>query len=642
MHRFTAVLVCLALTLGAAPTSSAAPVAGSTSARKAFDVLGIKVDITVKRGDVTLPASLVPFLKAGDVVSISFPKNVQFQDDPRWHVVVAEMYRTALDKAPTFPIVDADLSAQKPGHVWKFADDGLGTPLIFLVPENGSRYGHGIPQARAAITGESNRELLMHSALFSSNAMAKASALDTLMRSLRKADGIAAVDGGARVEAAATTLFGTAPGTVGCFAGGTGGATEYACASAAVAADYQTPSNVAMATTLGSQIAVNAAPYGILIGALYELLAKRHVEANYQFVPGALKPPHRSSNIYAESRLQYDPSGAKPSSILYFQIGSQGTRGSVPSFGKVPRLPACVTKSTLSVAVPFSGLPVYFRAHSVTVAAPSGAFDVPATFDPVNGYSAALSPEQLAAIRNGATATIASDWGFNTYKSAPVELVLPHAVPWTLDPPTTQSVVEGAKSATLTFADGGAGMGSCVSSVTVYDGLHHPMPVTSVKRSRDNVSVTVDAANARGANGSASVTLDGGIAGNALAFDVLPALPNIVKATAYLPQGVLVLSGTNLKYIKSVALDGSSVTFGNGQPIDGDVNTWQFAATSAPEYRAAWEHETMTITYALEPPGQRADSSEVNVVYATPTPRPSPSRSPSPQATVSAPPTHPL
>lgn len=630
--RFAAVLVCLALTLGAAPSSTP-----SAPQPKAFDVLGLKAYITVKRGNATLSASLVPYLKAGDVVNISFPKNVQFQNDPRRHLVVAEMYPTSQDKAPTFPISDADLSAQKPGHVWSFTDDGLGTPVIFLVPENGSRYGHGIPQARAAIADDANRSLLMHSALFSSNAVAKASTLDSLMRSLRAADGAAAADGGARVEAAATTLFGTAPGTSGCFAGGTGGATEYACASAAVAADYQTPTNVALATTLGSQIAVNAAPYGIIIGALYELLAKRRVEANYQFVPGALKPPRRASNVYAESPLQYDPAGTKPSSILYFQIGSQGRRGTDPSFGKVPPLPACVTKSTLAVAVPFSGLPVYFRAHSMTISTSSGAFDVPATFDPVDGYSASLSGAQLAAIRSGATATIASDWGFETYKSAPVELVVPRAVPWTLDAQNSQTVIAGEHSATLTFADADAGMGSCVSSVAVYDGLHHPMPVLSVKRSRDAVSVTVDASGARGAVGSASVILDGNIVGKVLAFDVLPALPNITEATAYLPKGTLVLAGTNLKYIDTVTLNGSNVTFGNGQPIDGNEDAWRFFATSPPEYRAAWEHKTMTITYALEPPGKRTDSSEVNVVYAAATP----CASPSPQLDASMQPTRP-
>lgn len=624
--RLAAVLVCLALTLGTAPAQP--------PALKAFDTLGIKADVTVRRANATLPASLVPFLRAGDVVNVSFPKDVQFQSDPRWHLVVAEMYPTSEDRAPSFLISDADLSAQKPGHVWSFVDDGLGTPVIFLVPENGNRYGHGIPQARAAIATDANRDLLLHAALFSSNAVAKASTLDSLMRSLRKADGTAATDGGARVEAAATTLFGTAPGTAGCFANGTGGATEYACASAAVAADYQTPSDVAVAATLGSQIAVNAAPYGIIVGALYELLAKRRVQANYQFVPGALRPPDRATNVYAESRPQYDPSGAKPSSILYFQIGSQGRHGTDPSFGTVPALPACVTKNTLSVAVPFSGLPVYFRAHSMTISGPGGTFEVPAAFDPVTGYGASLSAAQVAAIRNGATATIASDWGFQTYRSASVDIVVPHAVPWTLD---AQNVVAGQSSATLTFSDAGAGLGGCVSSVAVYDGLHHALPVTAVQRSRDAVNVTVDATDARGAVGSARVALGGGIVGDALAFDVLPALPNIVKATAYLPKGLLVLAGTNLKYIDTVKLDGSNVTFGNGQPIDGDTSSWQFVATSAPEYRAAWEHKTMTITYALEPPGDRTDSSEVNVVYAAATPSPSPS----PQASASAPPTRP-
>jgi hypothetical protein len=176
MKRFTAALLACSLLLGAAEQPS--------KPHPAFDILGASVNVQVDRGGTVLPATQVPFLAAGDRVEISFPKGVQFSRSPRWHLVVANMYKDYLQHPPTFAIPDADLSRAKAGEVWNVSVQPDATPLIFLVPEDGSRYGHGVPDARAAITELSNRALLLQTAELSASAEAKAATMNAFLKSL--------------------------------------------------------------------------------------------------------------------------------------------------------------------------------------------------------------------------------------------------------------------------------------------------------------------------------------------------------------------------------------------------------------------------------------------------------------------------
>lgn len=616
--KITAGMLACALLLGAAE-----PPAKSGSA---FAILGASVNVEVARGGTTLPATQVPYLERGDLIEISFPKGVQFSRSPRWHLVVADMYNDYLQHAPTFPIADADLNRAKPGNVWAFtvADDT--TPLIFLVPEDGSRYGHGIPDARSAIVDLSNRELLLKTADLSASAEAKASTMQSFLQSLASIQPGELPDGRARVASATQSLFGSDLGDSACFTPTVAQSTQYACAAQAVASGYSSTPKVAVGAAIGSELSINTATYGMLVGALYELLAKRRVAAHYQFVPGTIKPGSDSTNVYVAEQLQYDATAAKPSTIVYFTIGSRATSPKTPSYGAVPSLPVCLASQTLGFDVPFSGLPIYFRSHTITVKTASHTFDSSATYDPLRGYHADLTSEQFAQLANGGTATLASDWGFEKFQTAAVPIVEPHAAKWTLQNGNDAHLVAGDKTSTLTFTDGGAHQGSCVQSIAVQDGLGRAISVTKLERTTDAVTATLDASDAGGATGTSTISEAGNIQAAPIAFSLLPALPSITSAVAYLPKGVLVLKGTGLKYINTVTLEHTGITFGSGTPnADG---SWVFAAEHASTYNAAWEHQTMAISFTLQPPDTRTAAVEVDVEYAAPAPSPAPSPSP--------------
>ncbi|MGZ3498341.1 MAG: hypothetical protein ACXWNK_18060 [Vulcanimicrobiaceae bacterium] len=567
-----------------------------------------------------MPANEVPFLKPGDAISVAFPKSMQFSQSPRWHLVIANMYQDSIQSPPTFQIADADLSRSRAGNTWTVTYDGSAMPIFFLVPENGNRYGHGIPQARSVIGTLENRESLMHAALFSANAKAKASTLDEFLKSLSSVSGGQYSDGRARVTSATKSLFGYDLSQTSCFTSDVPSSDQYACAAQAVATSYQTPTAVNMTSALGNQLSVNAATYGMLIGAIYQLVAKRRVDASYQFVPGAFNPQASNSEVYSQHGLQYDPSASKPSSVVYFQVGSEGVDASDPAFGAAPSLPVCLSGSTFNATIPFSGLPVYFRSHQVTFSTSSGSFSVPATYDPVKGYTAKLSSTQLMQVKDGGSATVGSVWGFDTFTSTPLDVVMPHAVTWAFDAKTTQNFVQGEKKVQLGFADGGGGVGSCVDSVDIRDGLGHPLPVVSLQRSKDEVYATVDASNAKGDIGSAALIENGIVASKPVSFTIRPAMPTITKATAFLPKGVLVLTGSNLKYIDKITLEKTGIVFSNGVPDPNDDSTWDFTASGTATYNAAWPHETMEISYTLAKPDTRADAAEVNVEYAPASP----------------------
>ena len=593
-----------------------------------FNTLAATASVTVTRDNLILPANKVPFLVKGDTVTITFPKAMQFSRAPRWHLIVAKMYDDYVARAPVFLIADADLSRARPGASWTIPVDGNGTPIFFLVPENGNRAGRGMTEARDAIQTLENREALMKSALFSESAKAKASTLDDFMKSLATIDGGDYTDGRARVTAAAQSLFGYDLGQASCFTPNLPQSDQYACAAQAVATNYQRPTAVSVTSALGSQLSVETATYGMLIGAIYELLAKHRVDANYTFAPGALNPDASNTDVYAQERMQYDPAASKPSSVVYFQIGSEPIGADDPSFGGIPNLPVCMSDGTFNVIVPFSGLPVYFRAHNVMFNGGGSAFAVPAEYNSVSGYSAQLTPKQLQQI-GGAHATVQSTWGFDTFASAPIALVRAHPVTWTLAS-SSATLVQGQKAAQLTFNEPDDGIGSCVSSVTVSDGLGHPLPVTDMQRSQDGVTITVDASHAQGSVGAAVVNQDGNIESKTIALPMLPALPAITAATAFLPKGELVLKGTNLKYIDKITLENTNIVFGNGKPNAQDDSQWVFTALTPTSFKPVWVHETMAISYTLLSPDTRKDAVEANVEYAaSPTPPPSPIPSPS-------------
>ncbi|MGB6987218.1 MAG: hypothetical protein WBD74_14700 [Candidatus Aquilonibacter sp.] len=351
-HSIVAFLACsLLLAATGLPSKS----------QSAFDILGASVNVQIARAGSTLKAAQVPYLDAGDVIEISFPKGVQFSRSPRWHLVVANMYNDYLQHPPTFAIPDVDLSHAKAGSIWSVTVQPGATPLIFLVPEDGSRYGHGIPDARAAITELSNRALLLRTADLSASAEAKASTMNAFLKSPALIQPEELPDGRARVASTTQALFGSDLGDSACFETTIAASTQYACAAQAVAAGYGSTPKVAVGAVIGDNLPIGAETYGMLLGTLYELLAKRRIAAHYIFVPGTIKPGGQNTNVYVNEQPQYDAMATKPSTIVYFTVGSRATSPKLPSYGDIPKVPVCLTGRTLQFDLPFSGLPIYFR-----------------------------------------------------------------------------------------------------------------------------------------------------------------------------------------------------------------------------------------------------------------------------------------
>lgn len=603
--RFAAIAVSCLLLLGVA---EAPPQNPST-----FEILGASVHVEVERNATILPASLVPSLHPGDTIRISFPKGVQFSRSPRWHLVVANMYDDYLQHPPSFPIPDADLSAQKPGYVWTVRVASDATPIFFLIPEDGTRRGLGIPDARAAIENLRNRALLLKTASLSATAEAKKSAMQSFLHSLTATQPQQNADARARIAAATQSMFGYDLADQACFDPSIAQSTQYACVANAVAQGYSSSPNIDVSAAAASQLSVNSATYGMLVGAVYQLLMKRRVEASYTFVPGAIKPGQAATDVYVNEQPQYDPSGAKPSTIVYFQVGSRSTTPQNPGFESTPSLPVCVQPDGIDLDVRFAGSPSYFRSHHITIDADGKSEDLSASYDPLTGYSAPLTAAQIASFAHGASARVESTWGFDTFQSPAIPLVTSRLVAWQLQDPTA-SLVSGAASATLVFDDNGAGTARCVQSIALTDGLGRPIPVANIETTKDTVTATVDASKAQGATATAVLNQSGNIASEKIAVSLLPSLPAITSAIAYLPRGVLVLRGTGLKYIDVVTLQQTGIVFGGGTPNkDG---SWSFKAGQHTPYQPAWQHQTMTISYTLAPPDKRSAAAEADVRFA--------------------------
>jgi hypothetical protein len=601
MRRLTLALLSCALLIGMVPRQS-----------NAFHILGATINVDIVRKGRTLPATMVPFLQRGDLIEISFTKGVQFSRDPRWHLVVADMYRDYLQRAPQFLISDADLSREKLGYVWKVRYDGSGTPLIFLVPENGNQFGHGIPQARSAIADLANRALLLRTSTLSSDAEEKQTLLASIMGSISAMTPAQLSSGRERIAAATQAMFNNNLAASPCFGSDVAQSTQYACVADAITSGYENAPKVDVAAVVGSQLPVGIATYGMLIGAIYELLAKQRVYAHYVFIPGVMKPGADVTNVYVSRQPDYDPSARKPSTIVYFKIGSGARR--TPTYGPAPLLPACTAGNTLALKMPFSGSPAYFRSHALIFKTASQTFSANASYDPIQGYKATLDPPEEAALRNGGSVQVASVWGFDRVTSPPVGVLTPYNARWQLEHPGSVQFVSGDDNATLTFADPNGEMGSCVQSVMIEDGLGNLVPLKKIVLEKGSVTVTADASKAGGAIAKAVITEDNGIPSAPLTFPIFPAMPKIASAIAYLPKGLLVVRGSGLKYIGEIALENTGITFSNGTPnADG---SWTFTSSKSTTYESAWEHETMVVNVTLQPPDPRTEAAAADVYYS--------------------------
>ena len=408
---------------------------GSTvrgQAAPAFDLIGPKVDLRVKRGEVTLPIGQVPSLLPGDRLWIhpDFPES----QSTRFVLIVAFL-RGATNPPPAEWFTRVDTWERKPREegVFVTVPNEAQQAIVFLAPATGGDFS----TLRNAVRGRPG--VFVRATQDLQAASLDRMRLDTYLSDIRvtsqsdpkllkeKAQKAALVLGiridpqcfDKPIDQQASCLTQHTEGMV----------LDEANVSSRVA-QLASGNNADLMNQLSYSSLGGAGVYSPYIGAIVDtakILASLHT-AHYQYIPALALPTEDTLNL----RLSVPPSFRDPKSVVVVALPPVGPAKFPPLHPSNPSDQFCAQKRDL--VLPAEGAPVVYATPEVHdlklhIEAKSGPVDVPLKTDAAAGglilaqAMPPLPPGDLIAVVKG-------KWGFDDWEGPRFRLVSPEPGKW--------------------------------------------------------------------------------------------------------------------------------------------------------------------------------------------------------------------
>jgi len=410
-----------------------------------FDLLGPKVDVHVKRGDITLPIGQVPNLLAGDRLWIhpDLPKTQSAR-----YVLVVAFLRGVTNPPPTdwFTRVETWTKEARAEGVFVTVPAEAQQAILFLAPETGGDFStlrntvRGRPGIFVRATQDLQSASLDRMRLEAYLAEVKVTS-QTDPKSLKDRAERAARSLGIRLDQQ-------------CFDKPTD--QQAPCLTqhtdAMVMDDSNASNRVAQLTTgstgdLMNQLAyspiVGAGAFSPYIGAIVDtarILASLHT-AHFQYIPALALPTDDTLNL----RLNTAPSFRDPKSVVVVALPPIGPAKEPPLHPTNPGEQFCAQKPGL--VLPAEGAPLVLATQmaynlALHIESREGAIDVPVKADPsqgglaVEGQVPPLPPGEM-------TGVIRGKWGFDDWVGPRFRLHSAGAGKWTVAPGSKSALVVG-------------------------------------------------------------------------------------------------------------------------------------------------------------------------------------------------------
>ncbi len=414
-----------------------------------FDLAGPKVDVHVKRGDVTLPISQVPSLLPGDRLWI----HPDLPESQSAHfVLVVAFLRGSTNPPPNswFTRVETWNHDARAEGVFVTIPEDAQQALLFLAPETGGDFNtlrkavHDRPGAfiRAAQDLQAASWDRMRVESFLSQVRVTS---QTDPSSLKVHAELAARSLGIKLNQD-------------CFDRPTD--QQVSClsrnSSGMVLDDSNTESLVAQLTNGSTQDLMNQISYSHIggggayspyIGAIVDtakILSSLHT-AHFQYIPSLAMPTDDTLNL----RLNTPPSFRNPKSVVMVALPPLGPAKPEPLHPVVPTEQFCAQKPGL--VLPAEGAPMVFASQlihdlSVHIVAKSESktvsFDLPVVAEPAKG--GLVLKEPVPELPPGdLVATVRGKWGFDEWTGPQYHLVSAQAGGWTLAAADQSALVVG-------------------------------------------------------------------------------------------------------------------------------------------------------------------------------------------------------
>jgi hypothetical protein len=444
----------------------------------AFDLSGPKVDVHVKRGEVTLPIAEVPNLLPGDRLWIhpDFPESQSAH-----YILIVAFLRGATNPPPAewFTRVDTWTTAVRDEGVFVAVPAEAQQALFFLAPETGGDFS----TLRAAVRGRPGAFVRATQDLQA--ASLDRIRLDAYLNEVRTTSQTDPALLKARAEQAARTLGirldqqcfdkptdQQAP----CLVQHTDGLVLDDANVQSLVAQLANGSTADLMNQLSYSTAAGAGAYSPYIGAIVDtakILASLRT-AHFQYIPALALPAKDTLNL----RLNVPPSFRDPKSVVVVALPPVAPAKMPPLHPANPAEKFCAQKPNL--VLPAEGAPLVFAtqlAHELTLhleskrhesksgeskpgepATPS--VDLPVIADPSQGGLVLVNPAPALSAGEW-TATLRGKWGFDDWEGPHFHLRSAQSSRWTVAAGDQSALVVGRED-TLRIEDEST---LCVESV---------------------------------------------------------------------------------------------------------------------------------------------------------------------------------
>ena len=441
-----------------------------------FDLAGPKVDVHVKRGNLTLPVSEVPSLLPGDrlwihpdlpesqaanfVLVVAFLRGSTNPPPPEWFTRVETWTRQVRDEG-VFVTVPAE--AQQ--------------ALLFLAPQTGGDFDtlRGAVRARPGLFVRAAQDLQA--------ASWERMRLEAYLSGVRVTSQFNPAALKTRTEMAARSLgikinegcF-TKPSDqqVSCLSQNSEGMVLDDANAQSLVDQLATGSTIDLMNQISSTTRAGGGAYSPYIGAIVDtarILSSLHT-AHFQYIPALALPKADTLNL----RLNMPPSFRNPKSVVVVALPAVGPSKPEPLHPVDPDVNFCALKPEL--VLPAEGGPLFFAsdlAHDLVLHVESGgskttAADIPLQADPTSGGLAPSEP--IKNLPGGElTGVVRGKWGFDAWEGPAFQLFSPVPGKWKLQPADRTALVVG-RSDTLHF-EGESSV--CVEKIEEQSGADHSL-----------------------------------------------------------------------------------------------------------------------------------------------------------------------
>jgi hypothetical protein len=527
---------------------------GLRAGAQAFDLFGPKVDVHVKRGQVTLPIGEVPNLLPGDRLWI----HPDFPDDQSARYVLIVAFLRGITNPPPnewFTRVETWNREAREEGVFVNVPEEAQQAILFLAPETGGDFS----TLRNAVRGRPG--IFVRASQDLQAASWDRMRLDAFLAEVRVTSQTDPKSLKERAETAGRSLGIKV--NQECFDKPTD--QQASCLQAhtegLVMDDSNAQTRVSQLTTGSTADLMNQLSYSTMagggayspyIGAIVDtarILSSLHT-AHFQYIPALALPAEDTLNL----RLNVPPSFRDPKSVVVVALPPIGPPKMPPLHPVDPKETFCAQKPDL--VLPAEGAPLALAtqlAHDLTlhIETSKGAVDLPVKADPGEGGLAVYKPVPLLAF-DEVTGVIRGKWGFDDWQGPSYHLRISQPDKWSLAPSDQLALVVGRED-TVHFRGGST---LCVDKVVESASTGSPVTLSWKSPQPDALVTTIPMADAAPGPIKVEIRQFGLEKPDSLALNAYAEAASLDRMTLSAGDPDAVLTGTRLDEVAKASLNG--------------------------------------------------------------------------------------